>query len=133
MPRPLHKHTGSLDDSLDGDDGTWDSGWTVLTLGVLLPLALLVYVVIDFFVGGVYLPRGGGRFRTSSSTFFAFETEPMVAFAVVGVKVFVAASLVTYYVIGNHECLGWYKDVILLPLLVLGAICVLLMFVGAAM
>ena len=128
MPiQPTTGRTASRDDSLDGDDGTWDHPREILLWGVLLPLALLAYIALDLYVGGVHLPRGR---RSMGTGFYPFDLYPLVAAGVIGVKFFVATALVTYYVIGNHPTLGWYKDMILLPLLVLGGACLLLTIGG---
>src|SRR5688572_2472604 len=48
------------DEALAGDDGTFDSGFVVITLGVLLPLAIVALAAYVVAAGGITLHGRGG-------------------------------------------------------------------------
>ena len=100
------------------DDGRWDSRGRIIALGIVVPLLLLIWVIVEACLGGAsaYIPRGR-RYSASGDRgfqFYEFADELPAALLWVTLKLGLATYLVIYYLVGNHPRWGWHRDKLLL-------------------
>ena len=107
-----------------GTEGQWDPPGKIFAQGIMLPLALLVWIALEGMAGVAWLPgRRGGMDLPMAQMPLAFAGALLAKFGA-------AALAFTTWVIGNHRRLGWHTEKFALACYVLIAVGILMLVGG---